>query len=164
MIPENLDELEEDVTSQGGWLFADSFLALMVIFLATISFVPAISSPEVVGIGSGGAATKQVNISEGLTLAYDQFNSEKISQDIQNFISENRLRDNVEAIYTQVVGGYDEASENAFQGNLRAIEFSIKLREANLPVFKNSQFMVSNSNNISKNKVVLRITLAESVE
>ena len=33
---------EEDATSMGGWLFADSFLALMVIFLATISFVPAL--------------------------------------------------------------------------------------------------------------------------
>jgi hypothetical protein len=30
----------EDATPLGGWLFADSFLALMVIFLATISFVP----------------------------------------------------------------------------------------------------------------------------
>ncbi|MFM1974690.1 MAG: hypothetical protein RL524_677 [Actinomycetota bacterium] len=29
--------VEEDATHQGGWLFADSFLALMVIFLATIS-------------------------------------------------------------------------------------------------------------------------------
>ena len=33
---------EEDATHQGGWLFADSFLALMVVFLATISFVPAL--------------------------------------------------------------------------------------------------------------------------
>ncbi len=34
--------VEEDATHQGGWLFADSFLALMVIFLATISFVPSL--------------------------------------------------------------------------------------------------------------------------
>lgn len=155
---------EEDVTPQGGWLFADSFLALMVIFLATISFVPAISSPEIVGIGSGGAASKQVNISEGLTLSYNLFDPQIISNDIDFYIAENGLRDNVEAIYTQVVGGYNEESEKSFQGNLRAIEFSIKLREANLPIFRNSQFMINNSSKIDKDKIVLRVTLAEKVE
>jgi hypothetical protein len=33
-------ELGEDVTEKAGWMYADLFLALMVIFLATISFVP----------------------------------------------------------------------------------------------------------------------------
>ena len=37
---------EEDATEQAGWLFADSFLALMIIFLATISFVPDINNVE----------------------------------------------------------------------------------------------------------------------
>ena len=33
-------EEQEDTTAQAGWMYADLFLALMVVFLATISFVP----------------------------------------------------------------------------------------------------------------------------
>ena len=33
---------DDDMSDKAGWLYADLFLALMVIFLATISFVPEI--------------------------------------------------------------------------------------------------------------------------
>ena len=36
-------EFAEDATEQAGWMYADLFLGLMVIFLATISFVPTIT-------------------------------------------------------------------------------------------------------------------------
>ena len=154
---------EEDSTLLGGWLFADSFLALMIIFLATISFVPVLSSPEQTGLGSGGAVGGKVNVSEGLILSYQEFDATAIERDISAYASENNLRGNYEAIYTQVVGGYDSKTEEPFAGNLRAIDFSIKLREANLEVFRNSPFTVGNSLLVPAGKVVLRITLAEKV-
>ena len=36
---QNLDDF--DATSQAGWLYTDLLLGLMVVFLATISFIPA---------------------------------------------------------------------------------------------------------------------------
>ena len=164
MNPELISESEEeDVTLQGGWLFADSFLALMVIFLATISFVPVLSSPESTGFGSGGAVNSKLNVSSGLVLSYESFNEEAISLDIANFVQEKNLAQNYEVTYTQVVGGYDPASEDSFQGSLRAINFSIQLQNANLDVFRNSTFNVGTSNLIPSGRVVLRITVVEKL-
>ena len=42
MQDSEIQEHEEDLLGLAGWMYADLFLALMVIFLATISFVPAL--------------------------------------------------------------------------------------------------------------------------
>ena len=46
--------VEEDLTGQAGWMYTDLMLALMVVFLATISFVPQF-------MGSGSAAITDPN-------------------------------------------------------------------------------------------------------
>ena len=163
MNPEIVTEDEEDSTLQAGWLFADSFLALMVIFLATISFVPLLANPEDTGFGSGGAVNSKLNVSSGLVLTYDNFSEDAISLDIADYVREKNLSKNYEVTYTQVVGGYDPAIEDAFQGNLRAINFSIKLQRAEIDVFRNSTFNVGTSNLIPSGKVVLRITIVEKL-
>ena len=49
----------EEVLDKAGWMYADLFLALMVIFLATISFVPSLTKlPNT----ASGAVTSSVNI------------------------------------------------------------------------------------------------------
>lgn len=163
MNPETVTDEEEDVTLQGGWLFADSFLALMIIFLATISFIPVLSSPESTGFGSDGAVNSKINVSSGLVLTYDAFSEEAISLDVESYVREKNLARNYEVTYTQVVGGYDPAREDAFQGNLRAINFSIQLQRAEIDVFRNSTFNVGTSELVPSGKVVLRITIVEKL-
>ena len=75
---------DEDVTSQAGWLFADSFLALMIIFLATIYFIPSLSTGS--GDGSGGIlGTVRIgdiagaNYVDGMVLAYEVVDPIRIS-------------------------------------------------------------------------------------
>ena len=76
---------EEDATSQAGWLFADSFLALMVIFLATISFVPVIGGGGVLGTGKVGKIAGS-NYVDGLVLAYEEVDKARITNDIATYI------------------------------------------------------------------------------
>lgn len=150
---------DEDVTSQAGWLFADSFLALMVVFLATISFVPAL------GGGFKGNATINVgnlagkNISNGLIFAYEAFDAERIKKDFTEVLSSQKLAPSTKVLYVKIVGGYNANSESPDQGTVRALAFSVRLQQTGIPAFKESRIDLGNSKLIKPNQIVMRITL-----
>ena len=86
-VPDFIDEEVEDTTSQGGWMYADLFLALMVIFLATISFVPAQTK---LPTSASGAITnsvdiKNLNFQTGLVTTYSKFDIKAIYKDVTEF-------------------------------------------------------------------------------
>lgn len=149
---------EEDATSQAGWLFADSFLALMVIFLATISFVPALTSGVVMGSGSVGKVAGS-NYIKGLVLTYDKFDAETIQRDIAAYIKNEKLSPTSEVLYARIVGGYG-AGETVDQGKIRAIAVSVQLKKLNLAYFENTSIDLSANNKIGKDTFILRLTLA----
>ena len=149
---------EEDATSQAGWLFADSFLALMVIFLATISFVPALTTGVVMGSGSVGKIAGS-NYIKGLVLTYDKFDAATIQRDITAYIKNEKLSPVSEVLYAKVVGGY-AASEGADQGTIRAIAVSVKLKKSNISYFANTSVDLSASDELGKDTFILRLTLA----
>lgn len=150
---------DEDVTSQAGWLFADSFLALMVVFLATISFVPSL------GGGFKGTATINVgnlagkNISNGLIFAYDTFDAARITKDFQEVLATQKLPPSTKVLYVNIVGGYNAATEKADDGTVRALAFSIQLRKSGPAAFKDARVDLGSSKLIKSNQVVMRITL-----
>lgn len=158
------ENVEEDVTGQGGWLFADSFLALAVVFLATISFVPPTlqgSGGTVSGINSGDIGTiAGMNYVKGLNLAYDTFDAAKIQSDIAAFIASEKLSPNTSVLYAKVIGGYDKATETAEDGQLRGLLFSINLRKANLSYIADTKFDLGATELIEPTQVVLRMTLS----
>ena len=149
---------EEDATSQAGWLFADSFLALMVIFLATISFVPALTSGVVMGSGSVGKIAGS-NYIKGLVLTYDRFDAAAITKDVATFIKNEKLSPASEVLYAKIVGGYS-ASESADQGTVRAIAVSVQLKKSSIAYFANTAIDLSASNQLKPDTFVLRLTLA----
>ena len=149
---------EEDVTSQAGWLFADSFLALMVIFLATISFVPALTTGVVTGSGSVGKIAGS-NYIKGLVLTYNKLDIEKIQQDIAAYITNEKLSSTSEVIYARIVGGY-KASEGVDAGNVRAIEVSVQLKKSGMSYFENTSIDLSASDKLGIDTFILRLTLA----
>ena len=150
---------EEDVTSQAGWLFADSFLALMVVFLATISFVPAL------GGGFKGSATINVgnlagkNISHGLIFAYESFDAARIEKDFKEVLAQQQLAPSTKVLYVNIVGGYDAKTESPDQGTIRALAFSVQLQKSGLPAFDQARVDLSTSKLLKKSQVVMRITL-----
>lgn len=149
---------EEDATSMGGWLFADSFLALMIIFLATISFIPAV----------GGAVTNSGNVGNiggnnyvrGLNLVYENFDVKLIQIDLQEYFKKEGLSGSSQILYAKVVGGFDSRTENEEDGRYRALLFAAKLKKFEVKQFANSKIDLGSSNSLKPNQIVLRLTVA----
>ncbi|MEJ6574233.1 MAG: hypothetical protein QNL78_03800 [Actinomycetes bacterium] len=149
---------EEDATSQAGWLFADSFLALMVIFLATISFVPVIAGDGVLGIGKVGNIAGS-NYVDGLVLAYEDVDATRIAQDIETYIRLKKLSPTTAVLYVKIIGGYS-TQEGESKGTLQAMTFAVKLQKAEIPYFANTKIDLGSSNLIPTKTTVLRLTLS----
>jgi hypothetical protein len=149
---------EEDATSQAGWLFADSFLALMVIFLATISFVPVIGGGGVLGTGKVGKVAGS-NYVDGLVLAYEDVDATRITNDIATYITQKKLSPTTAVLYAKIIGGYTDI-EGDSAGTLKAMEFAVKLQRAELPYFRTTKIDLGSSNLIPAKTVVLRLTLS----
>lgn len=149
---------EEDATTLGGWLFADSFLALMVIFLATISFVPAlggaVSNDSNIGNIAGG------NYSKGLNLVYRDFDALQIQSDIAAFAEREGIPANSKVLYANIVGGYNPATESEDDGRYRALLFHAKLKVSALEQFSTTRVDLGSSKLIKPNLTVMRITLS----
>lgn len=164
----HLDSEDEDLPGQAGWMYADLFLALVVIFLATISFVPDISAFKS-GQGSGRAASTTVktssafNFDEGLTLITTKKEINTLPSIINEFLKKNKYPANSDIIYAQVVGGYDAAKEQADKGALRALSYSLDLHKADPKLFSQSSTSLDSSSSISVDQVALRLTFAAKI-
>lgn len=175
---------EENTADQAGWMYADLLLALMVIFLATISFVPQYldtfspsgssvgNSSErgtggtgVGGTGAGngtgsGIPDADYTFDEGLALYYDDFNLNAFVSDIERFRTRENLGNNFEIVFAQITGGYDENRESPEKGTLRAIAFSVKLKESGLEYLANTSTAIRASSEVPAEKVMVRFTFA----
>ena len=150
--------VEEDATHQGGWLFADSFLALMVIFLATISFVPSICG-GLTGTGNIGNIAGG-NYVKGLNIAYEKFDAVQIQKDIDGFILGEKLPRSSKVLFAKIVGGYDPNTEGENEAKFRALIFSAEITKAEIAYFQNAKIDLGSSKLLKKNQIVLRLTLS----
>jgi hypothetical protein len=149
---------EEDATHQGGWLFADSFLALMVIFLATISFVPSLGG-GLTGTGNIGNIAGG-NYVKGLNVAYEKFDAAQIAKDIDGFIAAENLPRSSKVLFAKIVGGYTPGVESEEDAKFRALIFSAEISKAQIAYFENSKIDLGSSKLLKPNQIVLRLTLA----
>jgi hypothetical protein len=154
----------EDASQLAGWMYADLLLALMVIFLATISFVPNLST-------SSSAVTTQIkqissgyNYNRGLSLVYNGFDSKLISDDIASFKVQEGLPEDAEIIYAQILGGFDLKTESADDGKLRALEFSIKLSKDNPQLFATAATNLGSNLLLKPNEIALRLTFVAKIK
>jgi len=149
---------EEDSTHQGGWLFADSFLALMVIFLATISFVPSLGG-GLTGTGNIGNIAGG-NYVKGLNIAYESFDADQIQRDIEGFIVGERLPRSSKVLFAKIVGGFKPGSESEEDGKFRALLFSVQITKAQIAYFENAKVDLGANKLLKPNQIVLRLTLS----
>ena len=154
----------EDSSPLAGWMYADLLLALMVIFLATISFVPNMAN-------SSTAVTTQIkqissgyNYNRGLSLVYKNFDSKLIANDIASFKIQEGLPADAEIIYAQILGGFDVNSESADEGKLRALEFSIKLSKDNPQLFINAATNLGSNLVLKPDEIALRLTFVAKIK
>ncbi|MBM3719455.1 MAG: hypothetical protein FJW51_02350 [Actinobacteria bacterium] len=183
------DAQEENTADQAGWMYADLLLALMVIFLATISFVPQFldtrsptgsgignSSQQGaggIGIGSGttnsgasaqsnsGIPAAEYTFDQGLALLYEDFDLNRFVADVERFGTQENLGENFEIVFAQITGGFDEKTESAEKGTLRAIAFSIKMKESGLEYLANTSTAIRSSSDVPQSKVLVRFTFTK---
>ena len=160
-------EISEDILPQAGWMYADLFLALTVIFLATISFVPKLGQ---VGNFNSNKSTNMVvntattfNYAKGYTLLVpiNQFN--QVPQKVSEFLAQENLDKSTEIIFAQIVGGYNSQTEKANEGELRAFKFGVELNKKYPNLLTNAQRYVASSPTVSPSNVALRLTFARAI-
>ena len=155
--PAEFEEFE-DLTGQAGWVYTDLMLALMVVFLATISFVP-----EFIGTNSN---QKSDNFSyskvlqQSLNVIYEDFNMVQIQADIAKFKATNGIPSDADIVFIQYVGGYQAGSESASIAISRALAFSKRVDAANKKLVEKAATTLSSSNVLRPNQVIVRFTFA----
>jgi len=155
----DLNELAEDATEQAGWMYADLFLALMVIFLATISFVPTIT-PEKNTAEKPKSELNSIKIDDGLVKLYSTFIAEEVKADIAKYLADKKQDANSTVLYVQLTGGYDPKIENSSVGAANAVQFGVEMKQKAPELFAGVSFTVTTSSGVPSQTVGLRMTLA----
>lgn len=158
----NIDSEDEDVSFLAGWMYADLFLAMMVIFLATVTFIP-----EYIGRLDQSATNSAYNYQEiykkPMVVAYEGFNAQQIEQDIKAFLKAEKLSLDSEIIYIQIVGPYDSRIESAAEAITRAQNFSRKLDLLGSELYRNASTTLSSTTSIPVNRIVVKFTFAVNI-
>jgi hypothetical protein len=153
---------EEDLTFLAGWMYADLFLAMMVVFLATISFVP-----EYFGNNQENQSDTAYNYTQiykdPMVAVYEGFDSQRIANDIRAFIAEKRLSPDAEIIYAQIIGAYNKNLESPADAIYRAQQFSSKMDVSNIGFLKNASTTLSSTTSVAPNRVVVKFTFAANI-
>ncbi|NDH81253.1 MAG: hypothetical protein EBY68_04725 [Actinobacteria bacterium] len=153
---------EEDLTFLAGWMYADLFLAMMVVFLATISFIP-----EYFGNNKNATADSAYNYTEiykkPMVVTYEGFNGDLIAADIRAFIADNKLPPDTEIVYAQIIGSYNKNLESPGEAILRAQQFSTKMDMSNLTLLNKASTTFSSTTSIPSNRVVVKFTFASNI-
>jgi len=153
---------EEDVIEKAGWLYADLFLALSVIFLATISFIPQTSNS---GLDAGLPAesienrASFANSKNGLTFTIPRDDLDQVPTKLLDFAKLDSANEGLEVMFIQIIGGYDLSKEDASAGQLRALDFAVRLSQKYPDLLKNAQRYIDSSPTLATERIGLRITL-----
>ena len=136
-------EIEDDMVDKAGWMYADLFLGLMVIFLATISFVPEIHDNSNANAGNRVSSntirqSTSFNFDKGLTIVVSEPDVLLIETRIKSFLAGERLPLDSQIVFVKFIGGYDPINERISDGATRALEFGLKLRLDNPKLFVNA--------------------------
>ena len=152
---------QEDLTNQAGWMYADLFLALMVIFLATISFVPVFSNTQIDQEKSITSYSKIYD--KTLNMIIDSYDASDIQKRVTDFLTQSNYSLKSRVVFIQIVGGYDPKSEGSQSGIQRAVNFSKLLDRGNPSITQDSAISLSVSHNIKTSQIVLRLSFASTI-
>jgi hypothetical protein len=162
-------ETPEDLSGLAGWMYSDLILGLMVIFLATISFVPQfygtlIGAPN--SANSTGAPTYQYSqyYDEVLVAVYSSADPQKIKSDVEEFLIQNELPINSIIVSAQIVGAYDPVTENSTDAINRALKFSQAIDASDPALFANASSTLSSTQSITTSQVVLRLMFVAEID
>ena len=162
----------EDSTLLAGWIFADLFLALTVIFLATVSYIPSgsnsnnLDSNKSILDGSQSNQTfnqnisseKHVLLSNGFTNEYGVGEEENFLTDFNNYLKSRELPSDIKAVFIEIIGHAVDYNDQSDQGNLEAINFLIQIRKLQPANFDSVSSGINVSPQVSPNQVRIKVT------
>lgn len=161
--------LEDDMTEKAGWMYADLFLGLMVIFLATISFVPEIRDNSNANAGNRVSSntirqSTSFNFDKGLTIVVDAPDVLIIESRIKAFLAGEKLPLDSQITFVKFIGGYDPINERVADGATRALEFGMTLRAENPQLFAYATNSADASPDIPSGKVAVVLTFSSPLK
>lgn len=166
--PRKKSKAPEDLSGLAGWMYSDLILGLMVIFLATISFVPQFYGTLVSSSQqpSSNAPTYQYSkyYDEVMIKVYDSADPKQIREDIELFLNQYGLPTKSVVVSAQIVGAYNPENEQASEAILRALEFNRAVDAIDPGLFANASTTVSSSKSIETSKVALRLTFVAEID
>lgn len=156
------DPVEEDLTGQAGWMYTDLMLALMVVFLATISFVPQFMGSGVSAVTDSSDPNYSYSkvFDESMNTLYESFSLSHIQSDIARFKVSHGLSPDADIVFVQYVGGYEASKESPAIAISRALAFSQKLDNGDHAMLVKAATTLSSSNVLKTNQVIVRFTFA----
>lgn len=123
--PRSQSEGPEDTSGQAGWIFADLILGLMVVFLATVSFIPVIENFEGPATTSGTNTTSLARLfPEPFQRVYENPTPAQVEADLRDFRVQNRLPENSSISFLEISGSYDPLTQDSSVGVLKAATFN----------------------------------------
>lgn len=156
---------QEDITLLAGWMYADLLLGLMVIFLATISFVPLNNYMSKSLVKADYKQTdKALNFNRGISLVYKDFDAASIANDIDAFKNREGMDKDSEIIFVQILGGYDAKTETQDVGRNRALIYSFKLAQDSPGLFASAAVTAGGDPKIKTDEIGLRLTFASKIK
>jgi hypothetical protein len=150
----------EDVSGQAGWMYTDLLLGLMVIFLATITFIPqnrAYLDSDVVQIYAREFPIK-------LATSYTSFDLDKIKADLKSFTDQKEITGNVIITRVQIVGSYDPRSESIQDGINRAMKFQRQIDTQDPLFLKSSAVTLKSAADTDLKKIVIEFSLSVEIQ
>lgn len=153
---------DADDSLLAGWMYADLFLGLMVVFLATVTFIPEFLG----GLNSSAVNTsyKYREVYEKPFMAvYDNLNIEQINQDIAKFKIAEALPSDSVIITAQIIGAYNKDKEDSSAAIIRAQRISQEIDNSKFNFLRNASTTLSSTNSIPANRFVLKLTFATEV-
>lgn len=168
MIESSINSTEEDdLSGVSGWMYADLLIGLMVIFLATITFVPTSS----VFAEKGSLATgksyfytySRVVQDKPLSILVENGQLPNLVDLFKNFKSENGIAPDATVAYVQIVGSYKSNLETQQDGVSRALSLSQKLERDFHDLFGSASTTFNTTTSIPSNQAVIRVLFSEVI-
>ena len=164
----------EDVAGQAGWMFSDMLIALMVVFLATITFIPQDFSNSQSNLssgvgennsvaGSGGGYTYVERFEQVFINTYQANQIGEIVDDVAYFLEQNGLPADANIDSIQLVAGYELPTEEPSAAIQRAIEFSREIDTAFPGLLDDAATVLGASSQLNASLVTIRLTFSANV-
>lgn len=155
-----LEEELEDITGQTGWMYTDLFVGLMVIFLATISFIP----ENAKFVDPRAVQTYTEIFPTPLANKYFSYNYKDIRSNIDSFVKKEGFSGFESVARVQIVVSYNPSSESTGDAIAKAAEISTRLQKDDPTLFAHSVTQLKANPDTTANYFVLEFTFNRFVQ